>query len=226
MFLTCSCTSVAPNHQQQCDQQIAKSETSINAMTLAKYWKLDFSELIPGGKQTGCWEEWPEWPWSCFSVKVPHMVHTLYILISCINWAAASSLKKNCTCIWWKKILHRHIVSFCEDGEGWHFELNDPSGLASCLLCFSRRHAHHIVKQAGDVAAVLVKVQYMISYNIFNIFDLSYITLWKSYNANTPLIYPHKGSCTYYVITDGGGGSLQMITVLHRGGPANDYGIT
>ena len=34
-----------------------------------------------------------------------------------------------------------------------------------------------------------------------------------------------KGSCTYYVITDRGG-SLQMITVLHRGGPANDYGIT
>ena len=27
----------------------------------------------------------------------------------------------------------------------------------------------------------------------------------------------HKGSCTYYVITDRGGGSLQMITVLHRG---------
>ena len=101
MFLTCSCTSVAPNHQQQCDQQIAKSETSINAMTLAKYWKLDFSELIPGGKQTGCWEEWPEWPWSCFSVKVPHMVHTLYILISCINWAAASSLKKK---------LHLHLM--------------------------------------------------------------------------------------------------------------------
>ena len=47
-----------------------------------------------------------------------------------------------------------------------------------------------------------------------------------------------KGSCTYYVITDRGEGSLQMITVLHkggssqmitllhRGGPANDYGIT
>ena len=35
-----------------------------------------------------------------------------------------------------------------------------------------------------------------------------------------------KGSCTYYVITDGEGGSLQMITVLHRGGPANGYGIT
>ena len=45
------------------------------------------------------------------------------------------------------------------------------------------------------------------------------------------------GSCTYYVITNGGGslqmitvlhsgGSSQMITVLHRGGPANDYGIT
>ena len=43
------------------------------------------------------------------------------------------------------------------------------------------------------------------------------------------------GSCTYYVITDGGGslqmitvlhrGSSQMITVLPRGGPANDYGI-
>ena len=27
----------------------------------------------------------------------------------------------------------------------------------------------------------------------------------------------HKGSCTYYVITDGGG-SLPMITVLHGGG--------
>ena len=226
MFLTCSCTSVAPNHQQQCDQQIAKSETSINAMTLAKYWKLDFSELIPGGKQTGCWEEWPEWPWSCFSVKVPHMVHTLYILISCINWAAASSLKKNCTCIWWKKILHRHIVSFCEDGEGWHFELNDPSGLASCLLCFSRRHAHHIVKQAGDVAAVLVKVQYMISYNIFNIFDLSYITLWKSYNANTPLIYPHnrllyriryalkKKTILFGNFSQHGGGSSQIPKLL------------
>ena len=36
---------------------------------------------------------------------------------------------------------------------------------------------------------------------------------------------PDKGSCTYYVITDRGG-SLQMITVLHRAGPANDYGIT
>ena len=36
----------------------------------------------------------------------------------------------------------------------------------------------------------------------------------------------HEGPCTYYVITDRGGGSLQMITVLHRGGPANDYGIT
>ena len=34
-----------------------------------------------------------------------------------------------------------------------------------------------------------------------------------------------KGSCTYYVITDRGG-SLQMITVLHRGAPAYDYGIT
>ena len=30
------------------------------------------------------------------------------------------------------------------------------------------------------------------------------------------------GSCTYYVITDRGG-SLQIITVLHRVGPANDY---
>ena len=44
-----------------------------------------------------------------------------------------------------------------------------------------------------------------------------------------------KGSCTYYVITDRGGvspndygitlASSQIITVLHRGGPANDYGI-
>ena len=32
--------------------------------------------------------------------------------------------------------------------------------------------------------------------------------------------YLDKGSCTYYVITDRGGGSLQMITVLHRGGLA------
>ena len=48
--------------------------------------------------------------------------------------------------------------------------------------------------------------------------------------------YLDKGSCTYYVITDRGGGSLQMITVLHRGssqmiiilhrGPPNDYSIT
>ena len=29
----------------------------------------------------------------------------------------------------------------------------------------------------------------------------------------------NRGSCTYYVITDGGG-SLQMITVLHKGGRA------
>ena len=29
-----------------------------------------------------------------------------------------------------------------------------------------------------------------------------------------------KGSCTYYVITNRGGGSFQMITVLHRGGLA------
>ena len=50
----------------------------------------------------------------------------------------------------------------------------------------------------------------------------------------------HKGSCTYYVITDRGGGrgvspndysiteggSSQMITVLLRGGPPNDYDIT
>ena len=35
-----------------------------------------------------------------------------------------------------------------------------------------------------------------------------------------------KGSCTYYVITNRGGGSLQMITVLHRGGPPKDYDIT
>ena len=35
-----------------------------------------------------------------------------------------------------------------------------------------------------------------------------------------------KGSCTYYVITDRGEVSLQMITVLHRGGSANDYSIT
>ena len=35
----------------------------------------------------------------------------------------------------------------------------------------------------------------------------------------------HMGSCTYYVITDRGG-SLQMITVLHGGGPPNDYIIT
>ena len=34
-----------------------------------------------------------------------------------------------------------------------------------------------------------------------------------------------RGSCTYYVITDRGRSS-QMITVLHRGGPANDYNIT
>ena len=27
----------------------------------------------------------------------------------------------------------------------------------------------------------------------------------------------YMGSCTYYVITDGGGRSFQMITVLHRG---------
>ena len=51
------------------------------------------------------------------------------------------------------------------------------------------------------------------------------------------ICFLNKGSCTYYVITDGGvslrmitvlhrGGSGQMIIVLHRGGPANDYGIT
>ena len=52
-----------------------------------------------------------------------------------------------------------------------------------------------------------------------------------------PSVYPciTKGSCTYYVITDRGGvspndygitlASSQIITVLHRGGPANDYGI-
>ena len=51
----------------------------------------------------------------------------------------------------------------------------------------------------------------------------------STYGAN------NKGSCTYYVIA-GRGGSLQMITVLHRGagqmirvlhrgGPANDYSI-
>ena len=46
------------------------------------------------------------------------------------------------------------------------------------------------------------------------------------------------GSCTYYVITDRGagvspndysiaeGGSSQMITILHKGGPPNDYSIT
>ena len=48
----------------------------------------------------------------------------------------------------------------------------------------------------------------------------------------------NKGSCTYYVITDRGGGVSpndysityigvvrQMITVLHRGDLADDYGI-
>ena len=45
------------------------------------------------------------------------------------------------------------------------------------------------------------------------------------------IVFIYKGLCTYYVITDGGGGSLQMITafgvgqqmgtVLHRGGLAN-----
>ena len=33
-----------------------------------------------------------------------------------------------------------------------------------------------------------------------------------------------EGLCTYYVIMDGGG-YLQMITVLRRGGPPNDYVI-
>ena len=37
-------------------------------------------------------------------------------------------------------------------------------------------------------------------------------------------VYP-KGSCTYYVIADGRG-SLQMITVLHGGGPPNYYNLT
>ena len=95
------------------------------------------------------------------------MVRTLYILIACINWVAALH-KKNCSCISIeRKFCTDTLLFFCEDGQGWHSELNDPSGLASCLLCFPRRHAHHIMKQNGDVAAMWVTFKRIIYNSIW-----------------------------------------------------------
>ena len=64
-----------------------------------------------------------------------------------------------------------------------------------------------------------------------------YQNLNRDLKMRPPIVKSRKGSCTYYVITDGGGSlqmitalhrgmSSQMITVLYRGGPANDYSIT
>ena len=44
--------------------------------------------------------------------------------------------------------------------------------------------------------------------------------------GSTVHVYIDMGSCTHYVIADrGGGGSRQMITVLHRGVPENDCNV-
>ena len=50
---------------------------------------------------------------------------------------------------------------------------------------------------------------YCLMYALY--FDQWLFTCLTSHVAN-------KGSCLYYVITDRGGGSLQMITVLNKGG--------
>ena len=73
-------------------------------------------------------------------------------------------------------------------------------------------------KIAGEFSLTLPKLHYTPN-------QLWQACTWK----NGQLLFVEKcgkGSCTYYVITDRGEGSLQMITVLHRGGPANGYSIT
>ena len=55
----------------------------------------------------------------------------------------------------------------------------------------------------------------------------NYCSKCKGYFAKASFdweIAQNKGSCTYYVIAYRGG-SLQMITELHRGGTPNDYSI-